>query len=85
MERLFFLGLGEEVDEVLLPDDGVGVGAMASSGVGDGDVDEFGVRHLLDHLFGYAKFRRVDEVVSGVDPEDGGGDGGEFRRGVVVA
>jgi hypothetical protein len=46
---LFWLfGLGEEVDEVLLPDGGGGVGAVAASGVGDGDEDEFGVGHLRD-------------------------------------
>jgi hypothetical protein len=45
---LFFLGLGEEVDEVLLPDDGLRVGAVAAGGVGDGDEDEFGVGHLGD-------------------------------------
>ena len=50
--RLFFLGLGEEVDEVLLPDGGVGVGAVAAGGVGDGDEDEFGVGHLRDDFSG---------------------------------
>jgi hypothetical protein len=43
---LLLFGLGEEVDEVLLPDGGGGVGAVAAGGVGDGDEDEFGVRHL---------------------------------------
>ena len=45
---LLFFGLGEEVDEVLLPDGGDGVGAVAAGGVGDGDEDEFGVGHLSD-------------------------------------
>jgi hypothetical protein len=46
--QLFFLCLGEEVNEVLLPDAGDGVGAVAASSVGDGDEDEFGVGHLGD-------------------------------------
>jgi len=61
------------------------VGAVAAGGVGDGYEDELCIRHLRDHLFGDAEFRRVDEVVCGVDPEDGSGDGRELRRGVVVA
>ena len=82
---LFLFGLGEEVDEVLLPDGGLGVGAVTAGGVGDGDEDEFGVRHLRDDFFGDAQLGRIDEVVGGVDPEDRGGDGGELGRGVVVA
>ena len=50
----FWFGLGEEVDEVLLPYGGLGVGAVASGGVGDGDKDELGVGHLGDELFGDA-------------------------------
>ena len=80
-----FGGLGHEVDEVLLPDDGLGVGAVAAGGVGDGDEDELRVGHAGDHLFGDAELGRVDEVVGGVDPEDGRGDGGELGLGVVVA
>ena len=45
---LFLFCLGEEVDEVLLPDIGYGVGAVAAGRVGDGDEDEFGVGHLCD-------------------------------------
>ena len=48
---LFLFCLGEEVDEVLLPDGGCGVGAVAAGGVGDGDEDEFGVGHLGDEFF----------------------------------
>ena len=48
---LFFLGLLEEIDEVLPPDGGDGVGAVAAGGVGDGDEDEFGVGHLCDQFF----------------------------------
>ena len=69
----------------MLPYDGLGVGSVAAGGVGDGDEDELCVRHLCDHLFGDAKFWWVDEVVGGVDPEDGSGDGRELRRWVVVA
>jgi len=47
-------GLGHEVDEVLLPDDGLGVGAMAAGGVGDGDQDELGVGYPGDHFLGDA-------------------------------
>ena len=43
---LFGFRFGHEVDEVLLPDFGYGVGSVASSGVGDGDEDEFGFRHF---------------------------------------
>jgi len=82
---LFLFRLGEEVDEVLLPDGGVGVGAVAAGGVGDGDKDELCVGHLRDHLFCDTKLRGIDEIVGGVDPEDGSGDGGELRCGVVVA
>ncbi len=46
MSGLFGFGFGHEVDEVLLPDGGDGVGAVAAGGVGDGDEDEFGVGHL---------------------------------------
>ena len=52
--HLFSLALGEEVDEVLLPDGGDSVGAVAAGEVGDGNEDELGVGHLRDHLFGYA-------------------------------
>lgn len=75
----------EEVDEVVLPDGGLGVGAVAAGGVADGKEDELCVGHQWGHLFGNAEFRWVDEVVSRVDPEDGRRDGGEFGRGVVVA
>lgn len=61
------------------------MGAVAASGVGDWDEDEFGVGHLCDQLFCDAQLRWVDEVIGGVDPKDWGGDGGEFWRGVVVA
>ena len=45
---LLLFGLGQEVDEVLLPDGGGGVGAVTAGRVGDGDEDEFGVGHLRD-------------------------------------
>ena len=51
---LLFLGLSQEVDEVVLPDGGLGVGAVAAGGVGDGDEDELCVGHLVDHFFGDA-------------------------------
>ena len=45
--------------------------AVASGGIGDGDVDVFRLRHLWkdaridDHVSG---LWRVDEIVGGVDP-----------------
>jgi len=51
---LFGFSLVEEVDHVVFPDGGLGVGAVASGGVGDGDEDEAGVGDLLDHRFGDA-------------------------------
>ena len=51
---LFLFCLCQEVDEVVLPDGGLGVGAVAAGGVGDGEEDELGVGHLGDHLFGDA-------------------------------
>ena len=39
---------------MVLPDRGLGVGAVASGFVGDGEEDELGVRHGVDHLFGDA-------------------------------
>src|ERR1700733_5325918 len=77
--------MSEEVDEVLLPDGGVGMRSVAAGGVGDGVEDELCVGHLRDHPFCDAKLRWIDEVVGGVDPEYGCGDGGELRCGVVVA
>lgn len=43
-------GLFEEVDEVVLPDGGHGVGAVASGLVRDGDEYELCVRHVVDQL-----------------------------------
>ena len=83
--QLLLRRLLQQLDEVVFPDGGLGVGAVAAGCVGGGDEDELGVRHLLDQLLGDAQLRRVDEVVGGVDPEDGGGDGVELRLGVVVA
>ena len=37
---LLRLGLAEEIDEVVLPDGGLGVGAVAAGGIGDGNEDE---------------------------------------------
>ena len=51
---LLLFGLGQEVDEVLLPDGGLSVGAVAAGGVGDGDEDELCVGHACDQLFGDA-------------------------------
>jgi hypothetical protein len=82
---LFLLGLVEKVDEVVLPDGGLGVGAVAAGGISDGEKDELRVGHQWNHFFCHAEFGRVDEVVGGVDPKDRSGDGGEFGRGVVVA
>ena len=41
-------GLVEELDEVVLPDGGHGVGAVAAGFVGDGDEDKLCVRHVVD-------------------------------------
>lgn len=46
MSGLFGFGFGHEVDEVLLPDGGDRMGAVASGSVGDGDEDEFCLGHL---------------------------------------
>jgi hypothetical protein len=43
---LFLLCLVQEIDEVVFPDRGERMGAMAPSGVRDGKQDEVGVRHL---------------------------------------
>jgi hypothetical protein len=56
MSGLFGFGFGHEIDEVLLPDGGYGVGAVASGGVGDGDENELCLGHLgedaiVDDLF----------------------------------
>lgn len=48
------LCLPQEVDEVLLPDAGDGVSAVAAGGVGDGEEDEFGVGDLFGEAFGDA-------------------------------
>ena len=48
---LFFLCLGEKVDEVLLPHDGLGMGSVAASGIGDRNEDELSVGQLCDHFF----------------------------------
>ena len=61
------------------------MGAVAAGGVGDGDEDELCVGHLRDHLFCDTKLRGIDEIIGGVDPEDGCGDCGELRCGIVVA
>ena len=79
---LFSFGLGEEVGEVLLPDGGLGVGAVAASGIGDGDEDELGVGYLCDHFFCDAQLGWVDEIVGRVDPEDRGGDVAESGAGL---
>lgn len=79
------LGFGEELNEVLLPDGGGGVGAVAVSLIGDGDEDELGVRHLLGEFFGDAELGWVDEVVGGTDVHHGDGDLREVGLGVVVA
>src|SRR5581483_1943270 len=50
----FGLGFGEELDQVLLPDGGGGVGSVAAGLVGDGDEDELCVRHALCELLGDA-------------------------------
>ncbi len=57
---------------------------MAAGGVGDGDEDEAGVRHLRNHALRDAELGWIDEVVGGVDPEDGDGDPGERGGGVIV-
>ena len=77
-------GFGEEFDEIVLPDGGGGVGAVAAGLVGDGDEDELCVRHLFGEFFGDAKLGWVDEVVGGVDVHDRDGDGGH-RRPVYVS
>ena len=43
---LFVPCLVKKIDEVVLPDCGEGMGAMATSGVGDGKQHEVGMRHL---------------------------------------
>ena len=55
-EFLGGLGLGfvEELDEVLLPDGGLGVGSVAVGLVGDGDEDELGVGDEFDGALGDA-------------------------------
>src|SRR6185437_11487292 len=77
-------GFGEEFDEVVLPDGGLGVGAVAVGLVGDGDEDELRVRHFPGELFGDAELGRIDVVVGGVDVHDGDGDAAEVGLGVVV-
>ena len=51
---LFGFGLVKEVDHVVFPDGGLGVGAVAAGGVGDGEEDEAGVGHLVDEVLGDA-------------------------------
>src|SRR5271163_1553859 len=82
---LLLFRLLEELNQVILPDCGLRVGAVSAGGVGDGDEDELGVRHFRHELLGDAELRRVDEVVSGVDPEDRSGDRAELWFGVVIA
>src|SRR6185437_9770866 len=77
-------GFGEEFDEVVLPDGGLGVGAVAVGLVGDGDEDELRVRHFPGELFGDAELGRIDVVVGGVDVHDRDGDAAEVGLGVVV-
>jgi hypothetical protein len=46
--------VGEELEEVVFPDGGLGVGAVAAGCVGDGEEDEFGVGDLGGVFLGYA-------------------------------
>ena len=82
---MFGLGFGEELDEVILPDVGLSVGAVAAGFGGRGDVDELAARDSLDLLLADTEVGRIDEVVGGVDEHDGDFDLVEFGFGVVVA
>ena len=57
---------------------------MSPCSVGDGDEDEPGMRHSRDQFFSDAKLGRVDEVVVGIDPEDGCRDSAQLWLRVVV-
>src|ERR1700683_2383662 len=74
----------EQLREVLLPNSGPGVGAMAMRLFRSGQQYEAAVPDAFDFAFGDAKFRRIDEVIGGVDLQQRRLDLFESRRGVVV-
>ena len=75
----------QQLDEVVLPDGCLGVGAVAVGLHRGRNQDETGVRHPGDQLLGHLQFRRVDEVIGGVDPEHRSGNRAELRLRVIVA
>src|SRR5476651_1920993 len=66
---------GQKIDQVGLPDGGLGMSAVAPGGIRDGNQNEFGIGHLRDHLLRDAELRGIDEIIGGIDPQHRCGDG----------
>src|SRR5690348_1538453 len=76
--------LFQQCGEVLPPDSGVGVGAVAVGVFAGGDQDVFGLGDLFYFAFGDAEVGGIDEVVGGIDPHDRRLDFGELGGGIVI-
>lgn len=53
----------EKLDEIILPDCGLRMSAMATCGIRDRDENESGVRHSRDQFFGNAKLGWINEII----------------------
>jgi hypothetical protein len=60
----------QEFLQVLLPYSRVSVGAVTVSFVGNRQQNEASMLYPPDFTFGNAKFRRIDEVIGGIDEHD---------------
>ncbi len=61
---------GEKLREILFPDSGQTMRAVAAGLVCDGYQDEATISYFLDLRFGDAKFRRMDLIIGGVNKHD---------------
>ena len=61
------LRFGEELLEILLPNGGEGVRAVATGLVGFGEEDRLAVFYALDLGFEKVLIRGIDQVIGGID------------------
>src|SRR5580692_2916876 len=84
-QLIAFAGAFEEFSQVLLPDGCPGVRAVTMGLFRSRQQKKSSILYALDLALGDAEFRRIDEIIRGIDEHHLGANGLQFRGGIVVA